>query len=70
MGERGDGLGFSFEPITEVRVIGKTRRQNLDRDRAIEAGIARRVDFTHAPGTEGGEDFVRTEARAGSEGQV
>ena len=69
MRERGDGLGFSLEPVAELRVIGDLGGEDLDRDRAIEAGVARLVDLAHPAGTERSQDFVRTEARAGCEGQ-
>ena len=45
-------------------------RQNLDRDVAIEVRVARPIHFAHAAGSEGGDDFVRTEAGAGGEGQT
>ena len=70
MRERSDSLGFSLEPVTELRVIGDQRRENLDRDGAIEADVARLVDLAHAAGTERSEDFVRTEARPGSDFQA
>ena len=70
MRERSDSLGFSLEPVTELRVIGDQRRENLDRDGAIEADVARLVHLAHAAGTERSEDFVRTEARAGSDFQA
>ena len=69
MRERGDGLGFSLEPVAELRVVGDPGGEDLDRDRAIEAGVARPVDLAHPARTERGHDFVRTKARAGSEGQ-
>ena len=43
--------------------------QDLERDVAIQLRVARAIDLAHAAGAEGGEDFVRAEARAGGEGQ-
>ena len=42
-------------------------RQDLDGDRAIEAGVAGRVDFAHAACTDGGLDLIRPEARSRGE---
>ena len=44
--------------------------QDLDRDRSIEARIARTVYFAHAASAERREDLVRTEADAGFQGHV
>ncbi len=60
-----DGAGFAVEPLAKLRVAGEDVRQDFDRDGAIEARIARLVDFAHAAGAKGGEHFVRTKASAG-----
>ena len=39
--------------------------QDLDRDVAVEARVARAVDLAHAAGAEGGEDLVGAEAGSG-----
>ena len=70
MRQRGDGLGFALEARQPVGVIRKRGRQDLDCDIAIEARVPRPVDLAHAAGADGGEDFVRAETSAGSEGQV
>jgi hypothetical protein len=70
MRERGDCPGFSLEAVAEVRVIGDLGGKHFDRDGAIEAGVARRVDLSHSARTERSQNFVWTEARAGSEGQL
>lgn len=41
------------------------RRENLDRDGAIEARIAGFVDLAHPPGAEWRKNLVRTETSAG-----
>ena len=46
---------------------GNVLGQDLDRDGAIEAGVAGFVDLAHAAGTERRDDFVRAEASAGSQ---
>ena len=40
-------------------------RQDLDRDRAIEARVAGLVDLAHATGAKRAEDFVWAETGAG-----
>ena len=42
--------------------------QDLDGDRAIEAGVAGLVDLAHAAGADRGLDFVRPEAHTGGHG--
>ena len=44
-----NGLGFSLEPLAELRVAGDVRGQDFDRDGAIEAGIAGAVDLSMPP---------------------
>ena len=67
MRKRADGFGFAGEAHLQVRVSGG---QDLDGDHAVEAGVARSINLAHATRTEGGEDFVRTEASAGREGHA
>ena len=43
------------------------RRKNLNRNRAIEAGVARAVNLAHAACTDGGDDFIGAELCARSE---
>ena len=49
------------KPRAEGRVAGEVRRQDLDRDHAVQARVAGAVDLAHAPGAQRREDFVRTE---------
>ena len=56
--QAGDGLRFALEPLAQFGTICKMRRQNLDGDNSIEAGIAGFVDLAHATRTDSGEDFV------------
>jgi len=48
--ERGNGFGFALHALFQFRVGGKMRRQNLDRDRAVEAGILGTIHLSHASG--------------------
>jgi hypothetical protein len=59
---------FALEAGARVAVRPDVRRQDLDRDRAIEAGVACAVDFAHAARAEGRLDDVGTEAGSGGEG--
>ena len=59
--QRGHGTGFAFEAFAEL-LAG-----NLDGDYAVEPCVAGLVDFAHAAGAEGSEDFIGTETCAGGE---
>ena len=61
VGERGDRLRLAFEPRAECGVGRELRRENLDGDRAIEAGVAGAVDLSHAAGAEQGLNFKMAE---------
>ena len=63
--QAGDGLRFALEALLHLGVVGEVRRQDLDRDRAVQPRVGGLVDLAHAAGAEGAGDFVRTEARAG-----
>ncbi len=65
--QRRQHLRFAAESREAIRIVGDRRQQHLDRDVAIQLGIARAIHLAHAAGAEGGEDFVRAEARAGCE---
>jgi hypothetical protein len=41
--------------------------ENFDGDGAIQARVARAIDLTHSTGTDGGDDFIRSETRAGGQ---
>ena len=61
--ERRDGLGFPIETQPCVRIAGQGRREDLDRDGAVQARVVRLVDLPHPPGADAGEDFVGAEPR-------
>ena len=59
----GDRLRFTFESLLHFGIVGKLRRQHLDRHRAIQAGIRRFVDFAHPAGANWRDDIVRSKFR-------
>ena len=67
MVQRRDALGLPFKPFAKLRIERQHRRQHLDRDGALEPGVARFVDLAHAARADRLNDFVRTELRAGRE---
>ena len=64
MVERRDDACLAFEALAPLRIVGKRRRQDLDRDFASKPGIARAIDLAHAAFTEVRENFVRAELAA------
>ena len=67
MRERGDRFSLSLEPRAPIRIGGKRRWQDFDRDVAVEARVPGAIDLTHAARTEWAEDFVRAEASTGTQ---
>jgi hypothetical protein len=65
--QRRQHLRFAMKAREPIGVGCKCGRQNLQRDVTIELRIARAVDLTHAACTNGGDDFVWSEATAGTE---
>ena len=63
--ERGDGARFLLEAQPQVGIAGESGGHHVDRDGAIEAGVARFVDLAHPARPEGGHDFVSAEAGSG-----
>ena len=59
---------FAFEPRAQVGIGRQFRRQDLDRDGAIEARIAGLVDLAHAARAERRDDLEVAQANAGFEG--
>ena len=60
---------FIFESAQAIRVVGHRRGENLDGDCAFEPRVSRLVDLAHSACAKQRDDFVRAEARAGSQGQ-
>ncbi len=62
--ERRDRPCFTVEPLAERRVQGGGIGDHLDRDDAIEAGVAGAVDLAHAAGADRRLNLVRSEPTA------
>ena len=62
------GLRLLLEAAHPVGVRGERRRQDLDRDLALEPLVARAVDLAHPSGADRREDLVGTEPRSGRQG--
>jgi len=60
--ERGGGLGLELEPRHGTGVAGPGLGQRLERDVALQPRVTRAVDLAHAPGPEGLEDLVHSQA--------
>ena len=66
--ERGEESRLAFEACHAIGVQRELRRQDLQRDVAIERRVASAIYLAHPPGAEGREDLVGSEARAGGKG--
>ena len=62
--QRSHGARFTLESGAQILALGDVFRQDLDGDDAIEPGVARLIDFSHASRSDRGQDFVRTELSA------
>ena len=68
MAEPRNRAGFPAESFGSIRtLVARVGAQDLERDGAIQASVARAIDLAHAAGAERGEDFVGTEAGAGGQ---
>ena len=63
-------LRLALKPGPAFRIAANIRREDFDRDRAVEAGIAGLVDLAHAPGADSRLDLVGSEASPGDEAHV
>jgi len=59
--------GFLLEALAELGVLGKMLGEDFDGHGAIEAGVVRSIDLTHAAGTDGGRDLVGAKLGSGVE---
>jgi hypothetical protein len=66
--EGGDGARLPLEAGAQRGIESELRRQDLQRDRALEAGVAGPVDLAHAPGPDQVENLVRAEAHTRRQG--
>ena len=53
-----DGSGFPLESFPQTGLVGKARRQNLDGNGAVQAGISGFADLTHTTRAWRTENFV------------
>ena len=67
--QRGEHFRFALKAREPIGVSRDGRRQSLDRNLALQLRVRRAVDLAHAAGADGGDHFIGTETRAGSEGQ-
>ena len=58
------GLGLLQEPLLGRVISGQVRWQELDRDRALQAGVTGLVDHAHAAAAKLGDDLVGPELGA------
>ena len=56
--QRRDGTRFTVEAVAQLRIGRELRRQNFDRDGAIEARVARPIDFAHAARANERDNFI------------
>ena len=66
--ERGGRAGFLLESLQAFRIAGHASGQHLDRHVAPEPRISRAIHLAHPAGAKRGQNFIRPEAGAGSEG--
>jgi len=59
-----ENLRFALEPRHAIDVERELRREDLDRDFAVQLGIARAKHFAHAAGAERRHDLIWAEAGA------
>jgi hypothetical protein len=64
----GERLGFALEARDALGIGSNLRRQDLQRDVAIELGVARPLDVTHSARPDSCGDLVRSEPGAGVHG--
>ena len=58
--KRGNGPRFALHALLQFRVRGKMRRQDLDGDGAVEAGVLGAIDLAHAASAKGRNNFIGT----------
>ena len=65
--ERGKDFRFALEAGDAIRIRREQFGQDLQRYVASELRVPSTIDFAHPAGAEGGEDFVRADARTNGE---
>lgn len=70
MVQRCQHLRLALKPSEAVGISREGIRKNLDGHVAVEPRVAGAIDLVHAAGAERRENFVRAEARAGSQART
>ncbi len=60
---------FALKPREPIRVCGERRREDLERDLALQLRIGSTVHLAHTTHADLGEDFVGAETGADGKGQ-
>jgi hypothetical protein len=68
--ERRQHLRLAREACDALGIEGNWVGDDLQRDVAIQLGIARAIHLAHAAGAEGGDNLIRAESGAGGERQT
>src|SRR5262245_40093582 len=68
--ERRQYLGFALEPAHTLRIERECFGQNLDRNFALQLGVACTPHLTHTAPAEQRRDFIRTKLCADGDGQA
>ena len=58
--ERGGRLRLTNEPLHTIAIRSNIRRQNFQRDSAIELGVLRQIHLTHPAHADLRADFIAT----------
>ena len=62
--QRRNRAGFALEALPGLGILREMRRENLDRNRAVQPPIERAIDLAHAARTQRTLDFIRPELGA------
>ncbi len=64
--ERCKQARFAFEPRHTIGIRHELRGQQFQRHIAPQLGVARAIHFSHTARAQRGDDFVKSEFRAGN----
>ena len=66
MDQGGEGFRFTLEASQAIRIVRECFGQDLDRDIAVQLGVAGSIDFAHASATDqlGQLEYAETGARS------
>lgn len=60
--DRGERPGLALKPLLPIGIGGDVRREDFDRDGAIETCVARPQDLPHPAGANERDDFISAES--------